>query len=96
MADVGIDIGAQRSQSIEEFLGDPPDLVISVCDNARESCPVFPERVANLHWPFPDPADATGTDEEIATVFADVREQIRERIEAWLHELAALAPEESR
>ncbi len=80
MEEAGVDIAGHRSKSIEEFLGDPPDVVISVCDSAAEECPVFPGRVERRHWPFDDPAHATGTEEERLAVFRRVRDEIRERI----------------
>ena len=87
MNDVGIDITGQTSDSIEALLeGESPDLVISVCDNAREACPTLPGSTRNEHWPFEDPAHASGSDEEVARVFARVRDQIRERIASWLAE----------
>lgn len=95
MAQVGIDISEQRSQSIDEFLVDPPDLVISVCDNAKESCPNFSGQVERLHWPFFDPAEARGNDAEVDAVFADVRDQIRSKIESWLREASFVQMEES-
>jgi arsenate reductase len=78
MREIGIDLSGHRSKSVDEFVGRELDLVITVCDNARESCPVFPARVERLHWPFEDPAAG---DEE---TFRRVRDQIRERIRAFL------------
>lgn len=92
MAAAGVDIGGQRSQSIEEFLEDPPELVVSVCDQAAETCPVFPAATQRQHWPFEDPAHATGSVQEVRVFFDRVRDAIRERIETWL---AAGAPLES-
>ena len=84
MAEIGIDISAHRSKSIDEFLDRPPDLLITVCDSARETCPVFPGAVERLHWPFEDPAAVEGSDEERLAAFRRVRDQIRDRIRAWL------------
>lgn len=89
MSACDVDIAAQSSKSIEEFVADPPELVITVCDAAAEVCPTLPGSVHVLHWPFDDPADATGTESEIVVVFERVRDEIRTRIEAWL---AAGAP----
>ncbi len=89
MAERGVDISEQRSKSIDEFVSDPPELVITVCGAAAEACPTFPGDVAILHWPFDDPADARGTEAEVAAVFARVRDEIHARIETWL---AAGAP----
>ena len=60
MAEIGIDISHQRSKSVDEFVENPPDLLITVCDSARETCPVFPISVERLHWPFDDPAAVQG------------------------------------
>ncbi|MFT5050548.1 MAG: arsenate reductase [Chlamydiales bacterium] len=80
----GIDISGQVSQHIDEFLAAPPDLVVTVCDHAAESCPTFPGTTDVVHWPFPDPAHAQGSEAEIAAEFAAVRDAIRERLEEWL------------
>jgi arsenate reductase len=80
MAEVGVDISSARPRSIEVVLDQPWDLVVTVCDSARESCPVFPRPVETLHIPFPDPADAEGDDEERMTVFRRVRDAIRDRL----------------
>ncbi|MBI4603060.1 MAG: arsenate reductase ArsC [Planctomycetes bacterium] len=87
MNEIGIDIGAQRSKGIREFLppeGAPPDLVISVCDSAARECPAFPGKVERAHWPFFDPVLAEGTDGERLAVFRRVRDEIRTRIERAL------------
>lgn len=87
MREIEIDITAGVSKSINEFLppdGEPPDLVISVCDAAAKDCPVFPGAVERLHWPFDDPAHAEGTDEEIMNCFRRVRDEIRAAIERGL------------
>jgi len=76
MAELGIDISGHRSKSADEFAGRDLDYVITVCDNAREACPVFPAKTRRMHWPFEDPA----TPED----FRKVRDQIRERIRMWL------------
>ncbi len=84
MQELEIDISRQRSKSVHEFLppeGTPPSLIISVCDSAERECPVFPGDVERLHWPFFDPADATGTDDEKRAVFCRVRDEIRSAIE---------------
>lgn len=87
MAELGIDISEQTSKHINMFLppeGEPPELIISVCSSADENCPVFPGDVARLHWPFDDPAHATGTDEEILAEFRRVRDEIKDRLEGEL------------
>ncbi|WP_119080892.1 arsenate reductase ArsC [Chitinophaga alhagiae] len=78
MAEAGIDISGHTSNHVTEYAGIDFDYVITVCDNAREQCPVFPSRAEKLHENFPDPAKATGTEEEIMQQFREVREIIRE------------------
>lgn len=91
MREAGVDISGQRSKSIEEFLVDPPDLVVSVCENASRSCPVFPGRVERLLWPFDDPAHAGGSEDEKLAFFRRVRDEIRGRIESEIETLLARA-----
>jgi arsenate reductase len=88
MAEVGVDISRHRSKSIEEFAGQPLDVLITVCDHARESCPTFAGAKKMLHWSFEDPARAAGNDEEKMAVFRRVRDEIRQRIADWLREEA--------
>lgn len=76
------------SKSSDQFLETPFDLVVTVCGNARDACPVWPSAQKLLHWPFEDPADATGTEEEQYEVFRKVRDQIRDRIQSWLADIA--------
>lgn len=84
MAEAGVDIAGQASRSIEDFLDDPPDVVIAVCAAAAESCPVFPGATRVLRWPFDDPAEASGSEDEVLAVFRRVRDEIRTRLEAWV------------
>jgi arsenate reductase (thioredoxin) len=86
MSEIGIDISHHRSKSINEFLGKPFDLVITVCDNAKESCPFFPGATKRLHWPFDDPAEAVGPEAERMKVFERVRDEIQARIIRFLKE----------
>ena len=72
------------SKSSDPFQDTPFDLVVTVCDNAKEACPIWPSAKKLLHWPFEDPADATGTDQEKLEVFRKVRDQIKDRIAAFL------------
>lgn len=76
MAEVGIDISGHTSKHLEEFLRERVETVITVCGNADQVCPTFPGQVRRLHWPFDDPAHATGTDEEKMAVFRRVRDEI--------------------
>ncbi|MGD9563111.1 MAG: arsenate reductase ArsC [Pyrinomonadaceae bacterium] len=80
MKEVGIDISGHRSKSVDEFVGQAFDYVITVCDNAKESCPVFPGKTERKHWSFDDPAEATGTEDEILAVFRRVRDEVRDRL----------------
>lgn len=77
MAEIGIDISGHTSNNVNEYTGIDFDYVITVCDNAKESCPYFPSQAKKFHYNFPDPAKATGTEEEIKAEFARVREMIR-------------------
>lgn len=77
MAEDGIDISRQTSNHIDEYAGVDFDYVITVCDNARERCPVFPTSAETFHKNFPDPAGATGSREQIAAEFRSVREMIK-------------------
>ncbi|MDX1584846.1 MAG: arsenate reductase ArsC [Thermoanaerobaculia bacterium] len=81
MSEIGIDISGHRSKTLEAFVDQPFDYVITVCDSANESCPTFPGAAKRLHWSFEDPSAARGSDAEKLAVFRRVRDQIRERIE---------------
>lgn len=80
LADAGIDASWARSKSVDEYLGQTFDYVVTVCDQARQSCPVFPGVHESLHWGYEDPAAAEGTDEERLAVFRRVFIQIGERV----------------
>jgi arsenate reductase len=80
MAEVGVDISGGRPQLVDAYLHEPWNLVITVCDSARETCPVFPRPVETLHISFPDPAEAEGNDDEVMVVFRTVRDAIRDRL----------------
>ncbi len=84
MREAGVDIAGHRSKNVSEFLQQPFDFVITVCDSAKEACPYFPGEVQRLHWSFPDPAAATGTHEERLAVFRQVRDQIAEHIRDFI------------
>jgi arsenate reductase len=84
MSDVGIDISGHRSKALGEFLDQPFDYVITVCDNAKESCPVFPGKAERIHWSFDDPAEAAGGEEEKLRVFSRVRDEIRDRLRGFI------------
>jgi len=80
MAESGVDISNGRPELVDTYLPESWDLVVTVCDSARESCPVFPRPVETIHISFPDPAEAEGTDDEILAVFRTVRDSIRDRL----------------
>jgi len=84
LAEVGIDATGARSKSVTEYLGRRFDYVITVCDQARQTCPVFPGSHESLHWGYEDPAEAQGTDEERLAVFRSVLRQISERIHLFV------------
>jgi arsenate reductase len=77
MKEDGIDISQQTSNNINEYRDIDFDYVITVCDNARERCPYFPSRAEKFHYNFPDPAKATGSEEEVMEKFREVREMIK-------------------
>ena len=84
MRELDIDISGQQSKTLDRYIGDPFDKVITVCDTAAEACPIFPGAREQLHWSFPDPSQATGSPEEQRAVYRAVRNAIRARLE---HEL---------
>jgi len=84
MAEVGIDISLQRSKTLDQFVNERFDLVITVCDEANESCPYFPNAGERRHWSFPDPSAVPGDDETRFRAFESVRDAIRHRIEREL------------
>ena len=84
MGEIGIDISRQESKTLERYLSESFDYVITVCDDANEACPVFPGAERRLHWSFRDPSQATGTEEERLEVFRTVRDELGERIELEL------------
>ncbi len=77
MKEDGIDISNHTSNNIDEYLDIPFDYIITVCDNAKERCPIFPSKAIKLHYNFPDPAKATGTESEILQEFRSVGEMIK-------------------
>ena len=78
MAEDGIDISGHTSNHVDEYLHIPFDLILTVCDHASERCPIFPSTAKRIHHNFPDPAKATGSEQEIKAAFASVREQIKQ------------------
>lgn len=86
MKEIDINISRHRSKSVKEFLGQQFDYVITVCDRAKETCPIFPSAAALLHWSFDDPAAVEGPREERRAVFHRVRDEIADRIESFVDE----------
>lgn len=87
MNEIGIDISAQTSDHVDKYIDQPFDYVITVCDDANEKCPVFVGQVKHrLHIGFDDPADATGTDDQIIAVYRRVRDEIRETFENFFEQ----------
>jgi len=84
LAAVGIDVSGARSKSVTEYLGQPFDYVVTVCDRARESCPYFPGGGETLHWGFDDPAEATGSEGERLAVFDRVLREISGRVRRFV------------
>jgi arsenate reductase len=89
MAEAGVDISAQKSEHIDELPGIDFDYVITLCDNAREHCPVFGGRAKVIHKPFDDPYFASGSEEQILTTFRKVRDDIRTFVETMPESLEA-------
>jgi arsenate reductase (thioredoxin) len=85
MREIGIDISHHRSKSVDEFTNHKMDYVITVCDNAREQCPIFPGEVKQIHWSFDDPAAAEGDELARLAVFRRVRDEISERLRAFVN-----------
>lgn len=83
MAEIGIDLSGHTSKHMNDFLARKVETVITVCGNADQACPTFPGQLNRHHWPFEDPAHATGTDDEILAVFRRVRDEIRRVFEAY-------------
>jgi arsenate reductase len=80
MSEIDIDISTHVPENVDIYVDEPWDLVVTVCDSAKESCPVFPGRVETLHISFQDPAEAEGSDAEVMAVFRSVRDRIRGRL----------------
>jgi arsenate reductase len=80
MREIGIDISGQRSKTLDTYSGQQFDYVITVCDRANESCPVFPSDTQRIHWSFDDPSAVTGTDEQRLRAFRNVREGVQHRL----------------
>jgi arsenate reductase len=84
MQEVGVDLAGHTSKTLDPYVGQPWDYVITVCDQANERCPLFPARTTRIHWSFDDPSRASGTENERLAVFRRVRDEIAARLRAWL------------
>ena len=84
MSEIGIDISAHRSKSVDEFLGQEFEYVITVCDNANEQCPTFPDKTRRLHWSFEDPAAVEGAHNVRMNSFRSVRDQIAAQLRLFI------------
>lgn len=84
LRELGIDISAHTSKTLDAFQGQTFDYVITVCDRANETCPVFPGDTRRIHWSFDDPTAATGSDEDRLRVFRRVRDEIQQRLRTFL------------
>lgn len=84
MQDAGVDISQQKSEALDPQLLHEIDLLITVCGNADENCPIVPVSCEKQHWPFDDPAKAEGSEEEIMREFYRVRDQIKDKIQAFI------------
>lgn len=83
MKEVGIDISGQRSKSVKEFEGRSFDYVVTVCDNARDTCPVFSAGTERIHWSVEDPAAVRGSEAERLAAFRRIRDQIHEKVKTF-------------
>ncbi len=87
MTEIGIDISAQSSESIDLELLDRMDMVVTLCGHANEMCPVTPTHIKRLHWPIDDPVGTTGTDEEVMAAFRKARDEIGIRVKSLVESL---------
>ena len=92
MSEIGIDISGQHSKSLDKFIGQPFDYVITVCDNANQNCPIFPGAKHRIHWSVDDPAAVGGTEETRLKAFRAARNDLRERLGKFIE----IAKESSR
>ena len=87
MKDIGIDLSGHRSKSVDEFAGQDFDIVLTVCDNARESCPVFPAKTKRIHWSIEDPAAVHGSEDERRAAFRTIRDELGARLRELARDL---------
>jgi arsenate reductase len=86
MREIGIDISTHRSKPIDEFTGRPFDYVITVCDNAKQNCPMFPAATNRIHWSIEDPAAVTGDEQTRLEAFRSARDNLRKRLSKFIEE----------
>lgn len=96
MREIGIEISGNRSKSVDEFAGQPFDYVVTVCDNARDNCPVFPGGGRRIHWSLEDPAAVQGTEEERCAAFRRIRDEIQERVKGFFRETVEMSRHQSQ
>ena len=89
MKEIGIDISTQKSKTIDEDLLKKMDIIVTLCGNAEESCPLTPPHIKRIHWPIKDPVGTLGTEEEIMNEFRRAREEIKEKVKKLIEEIAA-------
>jgi arsenate reductase (thioredoxin) len=89
MQEIGIDISGHRSKPVAEFSGQSFDYVVTVCDNARDNCPLFPAGTERIHWSFEDPAAVQGDEQERLAAFRRIRDRIHERVKTFVRDRAA-------
>jgi arsenate reductase len=90
MHEIEIDISGNRSKSVDEFDGQAFDFVVTVCDSARDNCPIFPGATERIHWSLEDPAAVQGTKEERLAAFRRIRDQLRKLVKTFLRERAPI------
>ena len=88
MREAGVDISAQKSKDVASLLGEHFNFLITVCGNAKESCPVFPGNAYREHWPVEDPAHAEGSREQKLAIFRVTRDELEQRVRRFIHEQA--------
>ena len=86
MKEAGVDISVQKSKDVATLLGEHFNFVITVCGNAKESCPIFPGNAYHEHWPVEDPAHAEGSREQKLAVFRATRDELEQRVRRFIHE----------
>jgi arsenate reductase len=86
MREIGVDISGHRSKSVDEFAGQQFDYIVTVCDNARDTCPVFPGRAERLHWSLEDPAAVNGDEHARLAAFRRIRDQLSQKVDSFFRE----------